>query len=253
MSALPAASQRWDAADYAAHAGFVPALGQDVAALLAPLAGERILDLGCGDGVLSVRLAATGAHVVGIDASPELVAAARARGLDARVGDGHALATDGGFDAVFSNAALHWMRQPEAVVRGVRRALRDGGRFVAEMGGHGNVAAITTALRAALRLHGQAAPAFAWYFPSADEYARLLERNGFQVDCMALLPRPTPLPTGIDGWLRTFAAPWLAGVAPQHHADVLATTAELLAPALRDSDGRWSADYMRLRFRAIAA
>ena len=253
MNALPAASQRWDATGYAANAGFVPALGQGVATLLAPRAGERILDLGCGDGVLSAELAAAGAQVVGVDASPELVAAARARGVDARVVDGHALDFDGGFDAVFSNAALHWMRRPEDVLRGVRRALRDGGRFVAEMGGHGNVAAITTALRAALRLHGEAEAAFAWYFPTAAEYAQLLERHGFRVDHIALLPRPTPLPTGMQGWLRTFAAPWLAGVAAGRHAAVLDTATALLAPALRDGQGNWSADYIRLRFHASAA
>lgn len=249
---LPAASQRWDAGRYAANAGFVPALGQDVAALLAPRAGERILDLGCGDGVLTARLAASGARVIGVDASPELVAAARARGVDAQVVDGHALAFDGDFDAVFSNAALHWMRRPAEVVAGVRRALRPGGRFVAEMGGHGNVAAITTALRAALRLHGEAEPAFAWYFPSADQQARLLEDHGFRVDSIALLPRPTPLPTGMAGWLRTFSDPWLAGVAADRREAVIDTAIDLLAPALRDASGAWTGDYVRLRFHATA-
>jgi len=252
VHALPAASQRWDPARYATNADFVPALGQDVATLLAPRAGERILDLGCGDGVLTAKLAASGATVIGVDASPELVAAARERGVDAEVVDGHALAFDGEFDAVFSNAALHWMRRPAEVVAGVRRALRPGGRFVAEMGGHGNVAAITTALRAALRLHGHADPAFAWYFPSAGQQARLLEDHGFRVDSIALLPRPTPLPTGMAGWLRTFSDPWLAEVAADHRDAVIDTAIELLAPALRDAAGAWSGDYVRLRFHATA-
>jgi len=249
---LPAASQRWDAARYAANADFVPTLGQDVATLLAPRAGERILDLGCGDGVLTARLADGGATIVGVDASPELVAAARARGVDAHVVDGHALPFDGDFDAVFSNAALHWMRRPEQVIAGVRRALRPGGRFVAEMGGHGNVAAITTALRAALRLHGEAEPAFAWYFPSVEVQARLLQAHGFQVDSIALLPRPTPLPTGMAGWLSTFSDPWLAGVAADRRGAVVDTAIALLAPALCDASGAWTGDYVRLRFHATA-
>lgn len=249
---LPAASQRWDAGRYAANADFVPALGQGVADLLAPRAGERILDLGCGDGVLSEKLAASGATIVGADASPELVAAARARGVDAHVVDGHSLPYDGEFDAVFSNAALHWMRRPEDVLRGVRRALRAGGRFVAEMGGHGNVAAITTALRAAIRLHGHADPTFRWYFPTADGYARLLRSHGFQVESIALLPRPTPFPTDMAGWLQTFADPWLAGIDAGQRAPVIDTTVALLAPALRDENGAWTGDYVRLRFHATA-
>ncbi len=247
---VPAAGQHWDAHGYATHAGFVPALGDTVLALLQPRPGERILDLGCGDGVLSARLVAAGARVVGVDASPELVDAARARGVDAYVADGHALDFDGGFDAVFSNAALHWMRAPDAVLHGVHRALRPGGRFVAEMGGHGNVAAIVTAIRAAMRLHGLPASPFAWFFPTAAEYAHRLERHGFRVEAMALAPRPTPLPTGLPGWLRTFANPFLAG-----HDDAVAervrdTAVELLAPALRDASGHWTADYVRLRFHA---
>jgi len=249
---LPAASQHWDAERYAANAGFVPALGESVAALLAPRAGERILDLGCGDGVLTQVLAASGAGIVAVDASPELVAAARARGLDARVVNGHALPFRDEFDAVFSNAALHWMRRPDEVLHGVRRALRAGGRFVAEMGGHGNVATITTALRAALRLHGEQDPAFAWYFPTVDEYTCLLQRQGFRVDHIALLPRPTALPTGMEGWLRTFADPWLADVAEERRAAVRDTALELMAPALRDGAGAWTGDYVRLRFHATA-
>lgn len=248
---VPAAGQRWNAQGYAADAGFVPALGAAVLEMLAPQPGERILDLGCGDGVLTAQLAASGATLLGVDASTELVAAACARGLDAQVMDGHALAFDARFDAVFSNAALYWMREPDRVLAGVRRALRPGGRFVGEFGGHGNVAAIVTALHAALRLHGAPAPAFAWFFPSAEAYAQRLQAHGFQVLQIALLPRPTPLPSGMAGWLRTFADPFLIGLDDATRQDVLATVVALLTPTLCDDRGRWSADYVRLRFHAI--
>ncbi len=159
------AGQQWNAQDYSIDAGFVPRLGGAVARLLDARAGERILDLGCGDGVLTTELALSGAHLQGVDASPEMVIAARARGVDAQVMDGHALAFDGAFDAVFSNAALHWMPDPDRVLEGVRRALRPGGRFVAEFGGHGNVATITAAVQAARVAHGHGASTFQWYFP----------------------------------------------------------------------------------------
>jgi SAM-dependent methyltransferase len=160
--------QPWSAARYAAAASFVPALGAPVLELLAARLGERILDLGCGDGALTQRIAALGAAVVGVDAAPDMVAAAQARGLDARIIRGQSLPFVGEFDAVFSNAALHWMRPPELVLAGVHRALRPGGRFVAEMGGHNNTAAIMVALRAVFDRRGvDAAHRSPWYFPTA--------------------------------------------------------------------------------------
>ncbi|MET0288116.1 MAG: methyltransferase domain-containing protein [Pseudoxanthomonas sp.] len=247
---IPVAGQHWHATGYATDAGFVPALGAPVAELLAAQPGERILDLGCGDGVLTAQLQARGATLVGVDASPDLVAAAIVRGVDARVADGHALAFNAEFDAVFSNAALHWMREPDAVLDGVRRALKPGGRFVAEFGGHGNVAAIVTALRAALRAHHAGEPEFVWFFPTAEAYSQRLQAHGFSVETIALIPRPTPLPTGLRGWLRTFAGPFLSGVDQATRSRVLADTETLLRPALCDTMGRWSADYVRLRLVA---
>ena len=252
MTERPDAGQAWTADSYARNARFVADLGAPVLALLAPRAGERILDLGCGDGALTAQIAAAGARVVGCDASPDLLAAARARGLDARHADGHALPFEAEFDAVFSNAALHWMsRDPAAVVAGVRRALRPGGRFVGEFGGHGNVAAVVTALLAALAARGvDGAPAFPWYFPTAGEYRTLLETEGFTVESIALVPRPTPLPTGLKGWLETFAQPFTRQLPEEERAPALAQTERLLAPSLRDAAGAWTADYVRLRFAA---
>src|SRR5580700_4295573 len=164
--------QHWSAERYAATAHFVPTLGTPVVELLDPQPGERILDLGCGDGVLTAQIAAAGATVVAVDAAPDMVAAAKAKGLDARVVPGQDLAFDREFDAVFSNAALHWMRPPEAVLGGVRCALKPGGRFVGEMGGHNNTAAIIVALSAVLARHGvDACRRNPWYFPSAAAYS----------------------------------------------------------------------------------
>src|SRR5690349_15390007 len=145
--------QRWDPQRYQENAGFVAVLGAPLLDMLAPKAGERILDLGCGDGALTEKIAAI-ATVVAVDASADQIKAARARGLDAHVADGTKLAFKSGFDAVFSNAALHWMRDPDAVIAGVWRALRPGGRFVAECGGAGNVEQIMRALVAALDRRG---------------------------------------------------------------------------------------------------
>ena len=147
-------TSRWDAADYGKNAAFVPALGAPVVELLAPKPGERILDLGAGDGALTVKLVEAGATVVAADASPEMIAAARERGLDAHVVDGQKLAFGPEFDAVFSNAALHWMLDPAAVAAGVFAALKPGGRFVGEMGGHGNIATLRAALHAELAARG---------------------------------------------------------------------------------------------------
>ncbi len=249
----PAPAQAWSAPGYAAHARFVADLGAPLLALLDAHPGERVLDLGCGDGALTARIAATGATVTGLDSSPALVVAARALGLDARLGDGQRLADTLGreppFDAILTNAALHWMPDADAVIRGMGRVLRPGGRVVGEFGGHGNVAAIVTALHAGLRARGLLRPAtFRWFFPTAEAYAARLAGNGLVSHAVTLTPRPTVLPTGIAGWLATFAAPFLRDVADP---DILLAEAEaLLAPILRDETGRWTADYVRLRFTA---
>ena len=244
-------SQTWDPRRYAENARFVSDLGAPVLELLAPRAGERVLDLGCGDGPLTRRLVEAGCVVVGVDSSAEQVAAARALGLDARCVDGTALDFHDEFDAVFSNAALHWMRPPEAVARGVFTALRPGGRFVAELGGAGCVAIIRNALHAALRARGVDADRVdPWYFPSDAEYRRVLEDAGFVVDTIALIPRPTPLPTDVRGWLETFAGSFLGALAACERGPFLDAVCEALRPDLCDASGTWTADYVRLRFRA---
>jgi len=253
---LEAPSQEWSSSRYAENARFVSDLGAPVLELLNPQPGERILDLGCGDGALTEKISARGAEVVGVDGSPDMVAAASRKGIDARAMNAFQLDFRAEFDAVFSNAALHWMRRdPDAVIQGVRRALKPRGRFAAEMGGHGNVAAITLALCATLENYGvkDSAAAIPWYFPSVAEYRERLERAGFQVEYMELIPRPTPLPTGMRAWLETFAIPFTKLVPEQNRGAFLDEVTERLRPVSCDSSGQWTADYVRLRFRGRLA
>lgn len=242
----------WDPDQYARHARFVSDLGAPVVDLLEPRAGDRVLDLGCGDGALTQRLVAAGCVVVAIDSSPEQVWAAVERGLDARVVDAAALDFDGEFDAVFSNAVLHWIKDADAVLSGVHRALRPGGRFVAEMGGTGCVASIRGAFQTALSRRGiDAATLDPWYFPTADDYRSRLDAHGFDVDLLTVFPRPTPLPSDVTNWLDIFAQPFLAGVPPGERAGLRDEVRTLLEPGLRHGDGTWVVDYVRLRTAAM--
>jgi len=244
--------QEWRADRYSKHANFVPALGQPVLDLLNPVPGERILDLGCGDGVLTEKIGAAGTAVLGVDAAPDMVEAAKKRGIDARVMDGEALRFDREFDAVFSNAALHWMKSdPDAVIAGVARALKPGGRFVAEMGGHGCIAAITVAIVAVMARYGiDAKSLIPWYFPTVDDYRVRLERQGFAVDYIELIPRPTPLPTNMAGWLEVFTAFFFSRLPEEQRGSARDEIIDLLRLVLCDEQARWTADYIRLRFSA---
>ena len=245
-------ANRWSPADYARNAAFVPALGEAVLQLLAPRSGELILDVGCGDGALTERIVAAGARVIGLDSSPEMVEAARARGIDAFVADAETMDLQrfGQFDAVFSNAALHWMLDPDAVATGIFKGLKDGGRFVGEMGGHGNVATIWRGLREELSERDHAIPGETHWYPTIEDFAATYGAAGFVDIDAQLIPRPTPLPAGVAGWLRTFRAGLMdhAGIDDAGQAEIASAVEARLAPELRQPDGSWLADYVRLRF-----
>jgi SAM-dependent methyltransferase len=247
--------QTWDPKTYGQNGAFVHQLAGGVIEWLRPREGERILDLGCGDGQLTARISGKGAIVSGVDASPDMVAAARSRGVGSTVAQAEKLPFDDGeFDAVFSNAALHWVRGQDEMMAEVHRVLRKRGRFVAEMGGHGNIAAIRTALFAVLERHGlRDREEGVNYFPTPELYKRRLDKHGFKVKRMELIPRPTPIPeSGMRGWLETFRKGVIDSLPESARETVIRETEELLAQSLRDEDGNWTADYVRLRFVAIA-
>ena len=245
-----ASRQKWSAETYDAHARFVSDLAGPAIEWLALKPGEHILDLGCGDGAVTAALKAMGADIVGIDSSESFVEAARARHLEVRRMDGQALDFGPEFDAVFSNAALHWMTDAEAVIAGVHRALKPGGRFVAEFGGHGNLAAIVTAMRATTRrIGGDQALAGPWFFPTPEIYADMLAAGGFEVRRIGLFPRPTPLKSGMKEWLKVFRRPFFEQYGPRID-EALDEVEDLLRPVLCDARGNWTADYVRLRVEA---
>lgn len=243
-------SQKWNPTAYVANARFVSDLGIPVVEWLEPTSGESILDLGCGDGALTLKLKELGCDVFGVDASKEMVDASRELGLRAGVLDGHKLSFEQEFDAVFSNAALHWMKDPERVVKGVWQSLRPGGRFVGEFGGAGNIAKIETAIRQELEKRNLKVVDSPWYFPTPEEYQTLLEKQGFVVERISHFPRPTALPGDVTGWLKTFAQPYFESVREQDMPVIMDKLVENLKPKLVGDDGVWMADYVRLRFRA---
>ena len=239
---------QWDPVGYDQNARFVSDLGEPVLQLMNPKAGEMVLDLGCGDGELTLKLIDAGCHVIAVDSSPAMVESSLAKGINARVMDGQHLEFEGAFDAVFSNAALHWMTQPREVIAGVKRVLKPTGRFVAEMGGQGNVVSVLAALTKVRQRRGLA-PVNPWYFPSVEEYRQLLEETGFQVPVIQLIPRPTVLPGKLRGWLETFAGSFLSTEGAERE-EMIAEVTEDLASTLCDDSGKWTVDYVRLRFVA---
>jgi trans-aconitate methyltransferase len=244
-------TQTWNSEGYARNARFVADLGAPVLTLLNPQPGERILDLGCGDGVLTKKIADLGCHVVGLDSSADLLAAARRLGLTVVEQDAAQIHFRSEFDAVFSNAALHWMKDADAVISRVAHALRPKGRFVGEMGGHNCVRTLQCALIEELERRGHDGQAAdPWYFPTVEDYGGRLTAAGFEVRYIALIPRPTPLPGDVMGWLTTFCGCFTAVLPEAERASYLESVRERIRPHLCDAAGNWTADYVRLRFEA---
>ena len=249
--------REWDASRYDSAHSFVWERGRGVVELLAPARGERILDLGCGTGHLTSLIAESGAEVVGIDSSEDMVRVASENYPNIRfeVADARSLPFDGEFDAVFSNAVLHWVRPPEAVVESVWRALKPGGRFVAEFGGENNIETIMNAVGEALdALEQDGTEVYRpnKYFPPLDEYVSLLESRDFHVANSAHFERPTPLDGGEDGlrrWLRMFGWDYLSPLSPPQREEVVAHVEKATRSTLY-AEGTWTADYWRLRFAA---
>ncbi len=245
----------WDPALYDQKHAFIFEYGKGLLSILAPQAGERILDLGCGTGHLAHEIAESGAQVTGIDASTEMIEqACRAYpGIEFRVADARDFSFSTQFDAVFSNAALHWVPEAEQVVERIASALRPGGRFVAEFGGKGNVACITQALQEAIREMAGVDVESGWYFPSIGAYAALLEKHGLAVQSAVLFDRPTKLEDGERGlrnWLAMFCERMLIAIPIDKRQQAIEQVEEKLRP-LMFKDGSWFADYRRLRVVAV--
>ncbi|WP_394176722.1 class I SAM-dependent methyltransferase [Thalassotalea litorea] len=243
-------NQSWDANEYNKHASFVSQHGSNVLALLNPRSGENILDLGCGDGTLSLEIRNAGAGVFGVDASANMIEKAQSRGVPAKVMLGESLSFDNEFDAVFSNAALHWMLNADAVILGVFQALKPGGRFVGEFGGKDNIDALVQAMETVFASNADF-PQFnnPWYFPDVQEYKAKLESTGFKVDYIELIARPTPLETGIKEWLKIFSHGITSSLTDSQKARFLSGVEDLVKPDLLINH-QWIADYVRLRFHA---
>lgn len=259
MSVPSKPEQTWNAGLYDQRHAFVYQHGADLLELLAPQRGERVLDLGCGTGHLTAQIAARGAITLGLDASAEMIAEAKRNHphLAFEIADATSFEVAEPFDAVFSNAVLHWVKPPEQAVERIAAALKPGGRFVAEFGGKGNVAAIVEAASHAVStaLGRDAGDVNPWYFPGGGEYAALLEANGLEVGYAAIFDRPTPLDEGERGmsnWLAMFGAPCFAMLAEADRPRAVADAIERARPRLY-RDGQWTADYRRLRVVAIKA
>ena len=242
----------WDATRYQDQHSFVWRFGANLVESLDPQPGERILDLGCGTGQLTAEIARSGATVTGLDSSLDMLVQARKNypAIEFVQGDAASFCFPQPFDAVFSNAVLHWVKNAEGAIQSIARALRPGRRFIAEFGGHGNIASVQAAFRAILGPDADARSP--WYYPSIGEYTPLLERHGFEVRNASLFDRPTPL-EGEDGMangLRMFTGTYLREFTPDRSAEMVLQLVEHLRPTLY-RNGIWTVDYRRLRVACV--
>ena len=252
-------TNQWNAAEYDAKHAFVYEKAKGLVELLAPKAGERILDLGCGTGVLTTEIAGRGAEILGVDRSEEMIVQARKKSpaLPFETLDARELRFEAEFDAVFSNAVLHWIPEAEQVIAGVARALKPGGRFVAEFGGKGNIQRLVAGFHGAFSALGMRPPdeVGPWFYPSVAEYAGLLERHGLEVREASLFDRPTVLEEderGLENWIRVFRQTFLEKMG-EENAQRWIREVERQCRAELFKDGSWELDYRRLRIAAWKA
>ena len=244
-------TNNWDATKYHQHADFVSVLGMPLVDLLNPKINEQIFDLGCGEGTLAMEIKKFGSIVTAIDLSADMVVKSREKGLDAHVMSVIDLPFENNFDAVFSNAVLHWVKESELAVKNIYQSLKNGGRFIAEFGGYGNVDMIVSAMREVFAKHKEYGEFNdLWFFPSVQEYQKILETFGFEVNYIELIPRQTPI-DDISNWLDIFANGVITHLAKAQQINFKQEVKELLKPKLYDDKNGWVADYVRLRLKAI--
>ncbi|GLX68366.1 class I SAM-dependent methyltransferase [Paenibacillus glycanilyticus] len=250
-------TQAWNPGTYDTQLGFVSKLGKGILEWLNPQPNEFILDLGCGTGDLAAEIAGSGAKVIGMDQSASMIATAKTKfsGIDFLVGDGEQFEVDHPFDAIFSNAALHWMKDADGVIKSVRNGLKTGGRFVAEFGGKGNVDRLVQAFYEVMPHYGiDPAERNPWFFPSIGEYSSKLEQYGFEVRIAEHFDRPTPLPEGEKGvmhWLDGFGDAFFKGLDEENRQSAKQQVYENAKQKLQAIDGVYQADYRRIRVYAV--
>lgn len=246
----------WDATLYDGKHGFVSKYGNNVINILEPNMGESILDLGCGTGDLTKTLYDLGVYVTGMDKSANMIEQARFKYPDIpfQVGDATALPFDETFDAIFSNATLHWIKSPEKALQSIYHSLKKGGRFVAEFGAKGNVKTITNSIEKQFAMLGLTyqQERFPWYFPSVGEYASLMELVGFKVVYASQFERPTPLEggNGLRNWIEMFGKMMFIGLEYETIQKIITGVENDLRDTMFQ-DNSWIADYERIRVKGI--
>ena len=244
-------TNQWNPNTYNKHTAFVSQLALPVVDLLDPKEGEKILDVGCGEGTLAVEIETRGAKVIGVDMSPEMIEQCQAKDIEAYVGSVISLPYDEEFDSVFSNAMLHWVKDSKSAVQNIAKSLKNGGCFVCEFGGKGNAYTLVSAMQEVFEKH----PEFGefdnpWYFPSVEEYTTLLESEGFKVEYMKIIPRATPM-DDISNWLDIFANGVTKHLSKEQFEIFKEECRAILKETIYSQEEGWMLDYKRLRVRAV--